>query len=86
MLERRVKVAIPDGLHARPAALFVQLAGAQQVKVTIGRDGGDQVATDSILEVMTLGAVFGDEVLLQAEDDGAAAALAVLAEYLATSP
>jgi len=85
VLERRVKVAIPDGLHARPAALFVQLAGNQQVKVTIGKDGGEQVATDSILGVMTLGAGFGDEVLLRADDDGAAAALAVLAEYLTTS-
>ena len=85
MLERRVKVAIAEGLHARPAALFVQLAGTQQVKMTIGRDGGEHVATDSILGVMTLGAGFGDEVLLRADDDGAAEALAVLAEYLATS-
>ena len=85
MLERRVKVAIAEGLHARPAALFAQLADAQQAKMTIGKDGGDHVPTDSVLGVMTLGAGFGDEVLLRADDDGAAEALAVLAEYLATS-
>ncbi|RYV52369.1 HPr family phosphocarrier protein [Pengzhenrongella frigida] len=84
MLERRVTVAIAEGLHARPAAMFAKLAGEQSAKVTIGKVGGEQVATDSILGVMTLGAGFGDVVLLQADDEGAAEALAVLAEYLAT--
>ena len=85
MLERRVTVAIAEGLHARPAALFAKLAGELPVRVTIGRVGGEPVASDSILGVMTLGAGFGDEVLLRADDEGAAEALAVLAEYLSTS-
>ena len=35
MIERRVTVGIPLGLHARPAANFVKLARSFQSKVTI---------------------------------------------------
>ncbi len=84
MPERRVTVAIPEGLHARPAALFVKLAGEQSATVTVRRDGGDPVAANSILGVMTLGAGPGDEVVLSAEGDGADAALDALEQYLTT--
>jgi phosphocarrier protein HPr len=82
--ERRVTVAIAEGLHARPAALFVKLAGEQPVPVTVRKDGGDPVAANSILAVMTLGAAAGDEVVLSADGDGADAALDALEQYLTT--
>jgi phosphocarrier protein HPr len=82
--ERRVSVAIAEGLHARPAALFVKLAGEQPVAVTVRKDGGDPVAANSILGVMTLGAAFGDEVVLTADGDGAEVALDALEKYLQT--
>ena len=84
MPERRVTVAIPEGLHARPAALFVKLAGEQPVAVTVRKDGGDPVAANSILGVMTLGAGPGDEVVLSADGDGAEVALDALEQYLTT--
>ena len=37
MAERRVVIGSSVGLHARPAALFVQAAGRQPVPVTIDR-------------------------------------------------
>lgn len=85
MLERRVTVALAEGLHARPAALFVKLASEQPAKVTIRKDGGDPVATDSILGLMTLGGGFGDAVVLAADGDGAQISLDVLAGYLSTA-
>lgn len=82
MPERRVTVAIAEGLHARPAALFVQLAATQPAAVTIRKDGGAAAPANSILAVMALGAKGGDDVVLAAEGDGADASLDALVEYL----
>ena len=85
MPERRVTVAIPEGLHARPAALFVKLAGEQPATVTVRKDGQDPVAANSILAVMTLGAAGGDEVVLSADGEGADASLDALEQFLTTA-
>ena len=82
MPERRVTVAIAEGLHARPAALFVQLAGNQPTAVTIRKDGGAPAPANSILAVMALGAKGGDDVVLAADGDGAEQSLDALVEYL----
>ena len=63
------------GLHARPAALFVQAASATGVDVEIGREGEELVDATSILGVMALGAKHGEEVILSADGDGADEAL-----------
>jgi phosphocarrier protein HPr len=85
MLERRVVVGSKVGLHARPAALFVQAAAKQPVKVTIAKDGRDPVDARSILAVLALDARGGEEVVLLApDDDGAEAALDALAGVVAT--
>lgn len=85
MPERRVTVAIPEGLHARPAALFVQLAGKQPAAVTIHKDGGTPSPASSILAVMALGAKGGDQVVLTAEGEGAETSLDALEQYLSTA-
>jgi phosphocarrier protein HPr len=85
MAERRVVVGSNVGLHARPAALFVQAAARQTVKVTIAKDGKDPVDARSILAVLALDVRGGEEVVLAAPDgDGADAALDVLATVVAT--
>ncbi|WP_188037404.1 HPr family phosphocarrier protein [Actinotalea sp. JY-7885] len=84
MPERTVTVAVPEGLHARPAALFVQLAGAQPVPVTIRKEGGTPASASSILAVMALGAKGGEDVVLAAEGDGAEGALDALEGFLTT--
>ncbi|MFD6179480.1 MULTISPECIES: HPr family phosphocarrier protein [unclassified Isoptericola] len=84
-MERTVVVAITEGLHARPAALFAQKAAQQPVPVQIAKTaGGDAVDAASILGIMTLGAGVGDEVVLRTEADGddAGAALDALVEFL----
>jgi phosphocarrier protein HPr len=83
MPERRVKVGSKVGLHARPAAMFVQAAAKQPVKVTIAKGGGDPVDARSILSVLALDARGGDEVVLAAEGDGADQALDELAALVA---
>jgi phosphocarrier protein len=82
MPERTAVVGSSVGLHARPAALFVQAAAAQPVKVTICKAGGTPVDARSILSVLALDARGGDEVVLAAEGDGADAALDALADFV----
>jgi phosphocarrier protein HPr len=85
MPERRVTIAIAEGLHARPAALFAKLAAEQSTPATIRKPHGEPVPAASILSLMALGASAGDEVVLTAEGDGAETTLATLGQYLATA-
>lgn len=85
MLERRVTVAIAEGLHARPAALFAKLSAEQPVAASIRKPGGEPAPASSILSLLALGVRAGDEVVLAAEGDEADASLETLAQYLATA-
>ena len=74
-MERHAVVAIPEGLHARPAAQFARLAASQPVPVRIARADGAPVDAASILAIMTLGADAGTDVTLRVDvPDGAAQA------------
>lgn len=55
MIEQKFTLTDAGGLHARPAALFVQLCKSFQCEVTI-RLGEKQADAKSILSLMTLGA------------------------------
>jgi phosphocarrier protein HPr len=81
--ERRVNVGSRVGLHARPAAMFVQAAAKLPVKVTLGKPGGQAVDARSILAVLGLDIRGGEEVVLTAEGEGADAALDELAALVA---
>jgi phosphocarrier protein HPr len=83
MPERRVVVGSKVGLHARPAALFVQAAARQPVRVTIAKDGKPPVDAKSILAVLGMDVRGGEEVTLAAEGEGAEAALDELAAVVA---
>jgi phosphocarrier protein HPr len=84
MPERTVVVGARAGLHARPAALFVQAATRLPVKVTVARDGRPPVDARSLLSVLALGAGHGDSVVLSADGDGAEAAVDELALLVAS--
>jgi phosphocarrier protein len=82
MFERRAVIASAVGLHARPAALFTQAAAKAPVRVTVAKAGGEPVDARSILAVLTLGALHGDEVVLRAEGVDAEQTLEALAALL----
>lgn len=82
MATRNVTIASSVGLHARPAALFVEQASESGLDVEIGRPGEDPVDATSILGVMALGAKHGEEVVLSAEGENADAVLDGLVELL----
>jgi phosphocarrier protein len=84
MPQRRVVVASQVGLHARPAALLAKAAAEQPVTVTIRKGDGEPVEAASVLGLMTLGAMHGDEVVLSAEGSDADAALDAVAAVITT--
>jgi phosphocarrier protein HPr len=84
MPERRVTVGSKVGLHARPAAVLAKAAAAAAVPVTIRKEGGQPVTAASVLNLMTLGAMHGDRVVLSADGEGADTVLDELAELIAT--
>jgi phosphocarrier protein len=75
MAQRTVVIASKVGLHARPAALFAKAAAGAGVPVTIRKGDGSPVPAASILSVLTLNVGHGDEVVLEADGDGADAVL-----------
>jgi phosphocarrier protein HPr len=62
------------GLHARPAALFVQEAKKYESEI-FAVNGERRINAKSILEVLTLGAHKGTIIQIQAEGPDAEAAL-----------
>lgn len=63
MLERKVILSNKDGLHARAAAMFVQVANKFSSNVYIEFDG-KRVDGKSIIGVMFLGAFAGEEIII----------------------
>lgn len=84
MLERRVTVGSSVGLHARPAALVAKAAAGQPTDVGIAKLGGSPVAAKSVLNLMTLSAEYGDEVVLSADGEHAELALEAVAAMVGT--
>lgn len=75
MSTREAVVAATEGLHARPAATFVQAAKKCGVPVQISKGDKGPVPATSMLSVLGLGAHCGDTVVLSAEGEGAEEAL-----------
>lgn len=82
MVERRVTVGWAEGLHARPASLFVRAVTAAGVPVTIAKADGNAVNAASMLAVLGLGAQGGEAIVLASEADGADTALDRLAKLV----
>lgn len=68
MAERKVEVKNPHGLHARPAALFVQKAASHPGTVLLTK-GDKEVDAKSILSVMSLGIEPGEVISLKADGE-----------------
>ena len=80
MAEATIQVKNKVGLHARPAALFVQTAAkfSSKIKVKNLTTNGNFVDAKSIIMVLTLGVMKDHEVVIQTEGPDADAALGAL--------
>ncbi len=81
MFERRVEVRNSHGLHARPAAEFVEIASDFEAKIEVVKDELE-VNGKSIMGVLMLAAEPGTELLLRAEGPDAEEAVRTLAEFV----
>ncbi|WP_214320997.1 HPr family phosphocarrier protein [Nonomuraea sediminis] len=79
MAQRKATVAAEVGLHARPAATFVQAAQKSPIDITVAKLGGDPVNAKSILSVMGLDVRQGEMIVINAEGEGADEILDALA-------
>ncbi|MGH9463300.1 MAG: HPr family phosphocarrier protein [Vicinamibacteria bacterium] len=80
MVERRVGIMNPLGLHARAAAQFVRTATQFSSKVTVSKDG-TTIDGKSILGILFLAATSGSELTIAAtgaDEDEAVDALVKL--------
>ena len=84
-LQRTVCLANPNGLHMRPSAAFVELAGRFRSNVTVHHDGRS-VNGKSIWDLLLLAAMPGSELTLEVEGEDAKEALDALSALLATPP
>lgn len=76
-----VLVTNPQGIHARPADMFVKLAIQFQSTIDVFKDG-NRVDGKSILDMLTLAAIAGSELRIEATGPDAQQALDALTELV----
>ena len=81
MKEFRYVITDEQGIHARPAGMFVKEAAACNCNVTISKDGKEADAK-RILAVMSLGVKKGDEIVLKTDGEDEESALKKLSAFL----
>jgi len=81
--ERIVTIKNKQGLHARPAAMFVQIANKYNSDITIVK-GRQKVNGKSIMGIMMLAAGAGSRVTIIANGDDADVAATALERLLQT--
>jgi phosphocarrier protein HPr len=72
-----VQVRMKEGLHARPAMMFVDVANQYRCNVTL-KKSGTSVDGKSIMHVMTLEAVQGTTLQIEADGEDAHDAISSL--------
>lgn len=81
MKEIKYTITDPEGIHARPAGVFVKEAAKYSCAVTIGKDGRE-VDAKRIMGVMSLGVKCGQEITLKCDGEGEDAAISALETFL----
>ena len=81
LIERKLTIKNEQGLHARPAAVFVQIANKYESDVTV-RKGKDEVNGKSIMGLMTLAAERGSIVYLKVDGPDAKEAIKELEKII----
>jgi phosphotransferase system HPr (HPr) family protein len=81
MVEKKVIVSLQTGLHARPAAMFVQVANKFASEIYVLKDT-KKVNAKSIMGIMSLAVSKGTEITIQADGPDAEEAVNALAEIV----
>ncbi|BCJ87948.1 HPr family phosphocarrier protein [Effusibacillus dendaii] len=81
MIEKSVQVNLRAGLHARPAALFVQAANRFSSEIVVEK-AGKPVNAKSIMGIMSLAIAKGSTVIIRANGSDEEQAVETLAEMI----
>ncbi len=79
VLQKKVTVGLSNGLHLRPQSMIVQVAQTFESELTL-TDGVKKVDLKSMLDLMTLGAEFGTELILEATGPDSSEAIQKISE------
>ena len=80
-IEKEIKIMNPQGLHARPAAIFVQIASKYNSQITVTK-GKESVNGKSIMGILMLGAQQYSTITVSIEGDDAQAMMDELEAFL----
>ncbi len=80
-LEKEITIAQPQGLHARPAALFVQIASKYEAEVVV-KKGKEEVNGKSIMGLLMLAAQQNTKITLRIKGKDALQAMTELEKFL----
>ncbi len=76
-LERKVKISNSNGMHARPATKFAEIANKYSSEIHV-KTKNKEVEGKSVIDLLTLGAENGTEIIINAKGVDAAEALDAL--------
>jgi len=82
LIKKELIVKNKQGLHARPAALFVQVANKFDARISVRRDR-EEVNGKSIMGILMLGAEKGSSIVIEAEGQDAHLAIIELEKIVA---
>jgi len=77
LIKKELVVKNKQGLHARPAAVFVQIANKFEARITVRHDD-EEVNGKSIMGILMLGAEKDSLIIIEADGEDAEQALTEL--------
>lgn len=80
-IEKEITIKNAQGLHARPAAIFVQIAARFNSKISVKKDN-EKVNGKSIMGILMLAAQRNSRITIAAEGDDAEEAVNELEKFL----
>jgi phosphocarrier protein HPr len=83
LIKKELIVKNKSGLHARPAAIFVQIANKFDARITVRHDD-EEVNGKSIMGILMLGAERNSAIIVEADGTDAEAALAELEKLISS--
>jgi phosphocarrier protein len=81
-IKKRIKIQNSQGLHARPASMFVRIANQFESDVTVRKDGEEKVNGKSIMGLLTLAASQGSVLEVEVSGADALEAMKALEDFL----
>lgn len=81
MLKKVVTIEEHDGLEARPAAMLVQVASQYESRIYL-ECGSKRINAKSIMGMMSLALVKGDNVVIEADGNDEEKAVCEIEQYL----